>query len=352
VITNAVSNQDWPGEANVHVSIVNWVKQPAVAIKRFTLDGLQVSGIATTLRAGVDSGVGSRLSANSSRQFFGVVPGGDGFLLTTDEARELLAQGDADYSAVVRPFLVGSDITNDPQQAPSRFVIDFHFNSLEEAMKYPVALERVRKLVKPHRDTVKRKAYREKWWRLEEPIVAMRVALTGLERFIACPAQSKRFHMVWCEPTWCASNLTSVFAFDDDYSIGVLQSAIHTRWATIQSTTLETRPRYTSLSFLSFPWPQPESDVRERISEIARAIIGRRSEICIEQDIGLTQLYNQVDEGAYRDLRELHARLDEAVAEAYGWPGSAAHDPTESNRLLLALNRQISSGEVDYHAFD
>lgn len=84
------------------------------------------------------------------------------------------------------------------------------------------------------------------------------------------------------------------------------------------------------------------------------AMVARRSEICLERQIGLTRLYNEVDDGAYRDLRDLrdlHVALDEAVAAAYGWPASAAHDPAESNRLLLELNRAISSGEVAYHPF-
>ena len=56
-------------------------------------------------------------------------------------------------------------------------------------------------------------------------------------------------------------------------------------------------------------------------------MVARRSTICLERQIGLTQLYNEVDDGAYRDLRDLHVALDEAVAAAYGWPASAAHDP-------------------------
>lgn len=58
-----------------------------------------------------------------------------------------------------------------------------------------------------------------------------------------------------------------------------------------------------------------------------------------------------MDEGAYRDLAELHRRLDEAVARAYGWPASAAHDPAESNRRLLELNRDIAAGRVAYDPF-
>ena len=82
------------------------------------------------------------------------------------------------------------------------------------------------------------------------------------------------------------------------------------------------------------------------------AAAARRSEICLDRQIGLTRLYNEVDDGAYRDLRDLHDALDEAVAAAaYGWPASAAHDTHESNRLLLELNRAIAAGEIDYRPF-
>ncbi len=351
VITDAVSSQPWSGAANVHVSIVNWVKEPADKPRRFRLAGVEVDGITSALQGGTEGAVGHPLPQNAGTQFFGVVPGGAGFLLDPEDAGRLLARSEADYAAVVRPFLVGADITNDPGQAPSRFVIDFHFNRLEDAMAYPAALDIVRRLVKPRRDTARRKAYRERWWRLEEPIVGMRDAVADLPRYIACPAQAKRFYMVWCESKWVPSNLTSVFALDDDYSMGVLTSAIHTRWAKEQSTTLETRRRYTSLSFASFPWPCPTDDQRNMIAQLADHVIARRQEICVEREIGLTKLYNEVDDGAYRDLRNLHRKLDEAVAAAYGWPESAAHDPTESNRRLLELNKQIAGGKIEYRPF-
>jgi hypothetical protein len=134
---------------------------------------------------------------------------------------------------------------------------------------------------------------------------------------------------------------------DDDYSMGVLQSGIHTRWATRQSTTLETRPRYTSLSFTSFPWPQSGAHERGAVAELAQQLVALRSEMCLARQIGLTQLYNEVDEGAYRALRDVHVRLDRAVAEAYGWPPAVAGDAAEESRRLLELNRAITRGEVD-----
>jgi hypothetical protein len=351
VITNAVSSEPWSGAANVHVSIVNWVKQPSPAPLVFTLDRDSVGGITSQLRAGATVTLGQSLAQNAGKQFFGVVPGGEGFILSDDEAAELNALDDASYAEAIRPFLIGSDITTSPTQAPRRWVIDFHFNRLEDAMKYPAALERIRLLVKPHRDTVKRKAYRERWWRLEEPIVAMREAIAPLSRYIACPATATRLCMIWCEPTWVPGNAASAFAFEDDYSMGVLSSGLHLSWAVAQSTKLKSDPRYTTASFSSFPWPKPSNEQATLIAELSRAVIARRRAICVERQIGLTRLYNEVDDGAYADLRDLHHELDEAVAAAYGWPKAVAHDPEESNRRLLELNREIVAGRVPYNPF-
>jgi hypothetical protein len=149
-----------------------------------------------------------------------------------------------------------------------------------------------------------------------------------------------------------ASDATNVFAVEGDYFIGILISGIHRGWAWSQSSTIRTDIRYTpTTAFETFPWPQPSPEQREGIAELSRALIARRQEICLERQIGLTKLYNEVDEGAYRDLRDLHRQLDEAVAAAYGWPGSAAHDPAESNRRLLELNQAIAARKIAYEPF-
>jgi len=54
--------------------------------------------------------------------------------------------------------------------------------------------------------------------------------------------------------------------------------------------------------------------------------------------------HNQVDEGAWVELAELHRELDEAVAGAYGWPAGVAHDPIEAKARLADLFRQIREG--------
>lgn len=348
VITSAVSSQDWPGEANVHVSIVNWIRGTPEQPLR-TLDGLPVAGITTTLRAGVESDVGSPLRANEGRQFYGVVPTGNGFILAPQEAESLIERSDADYREVVRPYLSGDDITSNPEIKPRRWIIDFGERSLEEAMKWPAALAIVRERVKPGRDVHKKRRERMEWWKFSRSVRELFDAVVPLPRFIACPAQAKSFFMVWCETNWCPSNTTSAFAFDDDFSIGVLSSSIHARWAKTQSTSLETRPRYTVASFMTFPWPPVRPNA---VGDAARALVSLRKELAHARDIGLTKLYNEVAEGAHADLQALHDELDEAVASAYGWPPGTARDQREVQQRLLEINRAIAAGELEYTPFE
>jgi hypothetical protein len=350
-ITSAVSSQEWPGEANVHVSIVDWVKDPPEPPTTFVLDGREVAGITTSLRAGREDDRGVELEPNRGRHFYGVVQSGDGFILDEAEARGLLRKGGADYSEVVKRLLVGDDISKSSALGPRRWIIDFAEMPLEEAMRWPAALDIVRARVKPHRDLHKMKREREQWWKFSRTVRDLFEAVAPLQRFIACPATGKRFPMIWCEPTWTPTNAVSVFAFEDDYAMGVLSSTIHLHWARYQSTRLETRPRYTVASFATFAWPAINNRDREAIASEAAALVALRAETCAHQDISLTALYNQIDEGAWDDVAATQRRLDEAVAAAYGWPRSIAQDALETNARLLALNREIAAGEQAYDPF-
>lgn len=353
VITSAVSTQDWSGEAAVDVSIANWVRRPGEAPARVVLDGEEVDAITPSLRpAGLDVTLAERLPDNRGRAFQGPIPAGAGFVLTEDEAVDLLARSDADYAQVVRPYLIGDDLAVDSRQQPRRWIIDFALRPLEAARAWPPALAVVEDRVRPVRERNARAVYRERWWIFAEPRPGMRDALSPLRRYIAGVAQGKRILFAWQEPRTCPSNLTNVFAFEDDCAMGILCSRVHGDWARAQSSTLEDRVRYTPTSaFETFPWPSPSDSQRKEISTLSRSMIARRQSICVDRGIGLTTLYNEVDDGAYADVRELHRKLDEAVAAAYGWPASAASDPEESNRRLLELNGRIANGDVEYAPF-
>jgi hypothetical protein len=180
----------------------------------------------------------------------------------------------------------------------------------------------------------------------------MREAIRNLPRYIAGNAQGKRFLFAWQEATICPSNLTNVFAFDDDYAMGILTSVVHQTWAHSESSTLEDRPRYTPTTcFETFPWPAPDRDQRDRIAALTAELIEARQAITVRDGIGLTEFYNAVDDGAWHEISELHRELDRAVLSAYGYPDALRSDPLELKARLAALHGEIASGTRAYEPF-
>ena len=113
-----------------------------------------------------------------------------------------------------------------------------------------------------------------------------------------------------------------VFATDSFVDQAVLSSSMHQMWAIAYGSTLETRVRYTpSDVFETFPRPEPTN----RLAEIGRTLDTERREIMLRRDLGLTKLYNLVNDPditADKDvvrMREIHVDLDRAVMDAYGW---------------------------------
>jgi hypothetical protein len=355
-IISAVSTQDWPGEASVDVSIVNWIKEPAEPVAHPVLDGRRLDEpIMSSLRPrryAVERAY--PLAGNAGRAFFGCLPGDRGFILDGRQAGELLAGRPQAWREVIRPYLIGNDLTGDPGQRPSRWIIDFGHASLERAMEFPEALEIVRRQVKPARERIRRAGYRRYWWRFKEPLKEMRAAIAGLERYIASPAQAKRIQFSWVQKEVCASNLVIVFAFDDDYAMGILSAFAHHAWLTAGWSTLEDRVRYTpSTVFATYPWPpQPAPVKREAVAAASRDVMVARHALCTEHQVGLTTLYNHLEDGAFSALAERHRGLDRAVADAYGWPAASTGEPPQAtNERLLALNFAIAGGEQPYFPF-
>ncbi|WP_007024684.1 DNA methyltransferase [Saccharomonospora iraqiensis] len=348
VITDAVSSQKWPGEAQVHVSITNWVKKPSTPITAFTLDGAVVDKINSKLKPGPTLPEPLILRANKDKAFIGCQPTGDGFIIDEMTAARLIAEGEKD---VIRRYLTSDDLTDAVQSAPSRWIIDFGTMPLEMAMKYSEAMKIVRDSVKPHRENKERHLARL-WWQFAWPRPDMRTAIKSKDRYIVSTLTGKRLFFSWADQDWCPSNLVGVFALEDDYSMGVLTSKVFEAWAWEESSTFETRIRFTpSTAFETFPWPAPSPDEKEAVAEASRTLIMRRHEIVGDEQIGLTTLYNRVDEGAYVDLKKLHQDLDEAVIACYHWPKSIAQDQSEILKKLGYLNQQIGQGAGNYAPF-
>lgn len=356
VLVDVVPTQQWQGDANVHVALINWIHQPPPDQQpaEFRIDHTPVeSGIGTDLRPAAVSTVGAvELDANDGIAFQGPIPGNRGFIIDDETAQELLSRSDADYRQVVKRYLDADDIFSSPTQKPSRWIIDFGHMSLEEAQQFSAALEIVTDKVRPERQRVRRESNRRRWWQFVEPRRARRQALAPLERYLAVGRHGKRTLFTWCNPSWIASDATVTIALDGDYHVGVLSSNIHVLWAGYRGSTIKDDPRYTHTTvFRSFPWPNPDHATRERIEASARRLLAERRAACQHADAGLTEIYNIVDEGGYQDLARAHRELDRAVAAAYGWPERISKNAYEVIPRLMDLNRRIADGEIDYDPF-
>lgn len=120
------------------------------------------------------------------------------------------------------------------------------------------------------------------------------------------------------------SHALGVFATDSFADQAVLSSSLHKTWAITYGSTLETRVRYTpSDVFETFPRPSP----RDWLVSIGRTLDTDRREIVLRRQLGLTKLYNLVNDPDITDsadpdvahMRAIHVELDNAVMAAYGW---------------------------------
>ncbi len=348
-IFSATSTMPWSGEAKVHVSIACWTKGTYDGARR--LDSIVVDNITPSLTCESEQREAIQLQANRKHAFQGYLTRGMGFVLDDEEARTLLKDTGAKYSEVVKPFLNGDDITRSLIQSPSRWVIDFGVMPLEDARKYPAALRIVEERVKPGREHDP--AQIKMWWQFWRPRPELRKATEALSRFAAASRVGKRFLLSWCEPDWRPSDACVVFAFTEEYFFGVLSSGIHERWARHNSSTLKGDMRYTpSSTFETFPFPPTSTaQQQERVAEAARLIVALRRTHCDALQIGLTKLYNLMDDGGVTDLKAAHIELDRAVAAAYGWDESVITGDALILDRLYDLNAEITAGNVAYAPF-
>ncbi|NCR00549.1 MAG: class I SAM-dependent DNA methyltransferase [Microcystis aeruginosa L211-101] len=337
-IHEAISTQPWSGEANVHVSIVNWSKIEPVS---YYLDNHQVSQINSSLTTTVDISKAVRLLANKNISFQGVIPVGKGFYIKSEQAEKWI-ENDLKNKEVLKLSSSASDLTDNPQGKPSRWIIDFNNMSLEDASEYKLPFEHIKVNVKPEREINRDKKARDFWWMFLRPRPEMRTAIESLACYFTIPRHSKWFIFLPAKKEWLPADSTTVVASDDFYILGILTSNIHRIWIKAQSSTLEDRTRYTpNTCFETFPFPQkPSRELVEKIRQTAGELHEYRSQQMEKKQWGITKLYNQFFNEPSSQLYQLHQKLDKLVMEAYHF--QADEDILEK---LLTLNLELAEKE-------
>src|SRR5262249_39558642 len=144
---------------------------------------------------------------------------------------------------MIFPYLIGEELLDEPSGRPQRWIIDMHPRSLAEAERYPIPLARLRDRVLPSREEAARaerarnaalgsgeranrhhENFLRRWWLLGYPRPALIAKLNGLTRYIACSRVTKRPIFAFVSPRIRPGDALTVFALEDDYSFGILQS--------------------------------------------------------------------------------------------------------------------------------
>lgn len=335
-IYDAISTQEWSGDADVHVSIVNWSREKP---KSLFLDNVLVKRISTSLSTQTSVHGAKKLASNKNFSFQSCELHNKGFIVSREEV-DAWIEADPKNSEVLKQMVDGRSLIHPYEKL--QYAIDLNFLTVEDASAFQKPFERVKKTVKPERNKNRRESRRKNWWKFGEPAFKMRKSIKGLSHYFAVPKISKWaiFQPVIGEVLPCEANM--VIASDDYYILGILVSAPHRIWVQAQSSTLEDRIRYTNTTcFLTFPFPQnPMSQIVERIRAKAIALHEYRSEQMEAKQWGITKLYNAYFEEPASQLYQLHRQLDDLVLRAYGF--SAEDDLLER---LLALNLELAERE-------
>jgi hypothetical protein len=140
---------------------------------------------------------------------------------------------------------------------------------------------------------------------------------------------------------WPAASL-QVFAFDDEYSFGILTSQVHRRWFEARASSMRADLRYTpNTVFDSFPWPQaPTEDAAGALCDVAERLLTYREER-LNDGLTLRRQYDTLRDPGRSELRRLHEELDAAVVALYGFS-----DEDDLLAQPLALNESIAEEEA------
>ena len=223
------------------------------------LNGAEVTSINTDLTASVDITRSQGLLENKKLCFIGTKKAGN-FDIEEPLAKKMLDAkntGSHVNRDVIFPWLNGSAVV---RRMPPKWIIYFAEMPEDEAASYEMPYEYVKDKVHPVRVKNNEERARRLWWQHRRPATEMWEAANRLTRYIITPRVSKFRLFVWVASNVLPDDGTYMFAREDDYFFGLLQSSLHEMWSLRSGTWLGkgNDPRYTPTTcFETFPFPWP-----------------------------------------------------------------------------------------------
>ena len=320
----------WPGQAAVTVSQLCIVKgsrqHPAL------LDSMECDQITSYLFPTGSDTPPERLAANKETAFTGYYNYGDGFIFSDDSntsepvatMHKLITESPRNAERIF-PILGGAEMLSDPTLTPSRYVIDFGAMEESQARSWPDLFEILLKRVWPERQLCNRERYRTHWWQFAELRTGLRRATVGKQKLLVHPFTSTHLAFAFIPASIYVTSPHIAITSESFGFFASLQSRAHEIWTRFFGSSLEDRMRYTASDcFETFPFP-PDWETNEALEEAGRSYYEYRAALMVRNDEGLTKTYNRFHDPEERSpeiqqLRALHAAMDRAVLDAYGWP--------------------------------
>ncbi|MEW6730710.1 MAG: type IIL restriction-modification enzyme MmeI [Acidobacteriota bacterium] len=353
-IIRAIKSTKWPGSANVFISLLHICK--GLWTGESYLDGEKVSLISPYLDSEVLEFTPYRLAQNCNLVYRGTTVGGEGFILTDIERKELIKQ-DPKSKEIIKPFLTGQDINQDPKQQTNRYTIDFGSYSEGIAKQYEACWSRLYNTVRLQRKGNKIKQREVLWWQYIGRQEELYEAVKGHTLILACSQVSKYWSVSWVQANQIFADKVVVFDLTSQAHFAVLNSCFHIEWAEKTSSRLKEDPNYLlAKTFETFPFPNEllGIEIRDKLSHTKTLIktlenLGvryheGRCQIMLSRQEGLTTTYNRFHNPSETSsdiakLRQLHIEMDQAVAAAYGWTdldlGHGFHETKQGIRYTI-----------------
>ena len=368
----------WPGLAAVVVSVLHVNKGHFTAEKR--LDDKPSERITAFLFHRGGHGDPARLKANTGKSFVGSFIRGMGFTFDDTDKKDVatplvemrrLIEENPHNRETIFPYIGGEEVNNSPTHAHHRYVINFWDYPLRRgdigeswkeadnnrcrelrrapivpldypgpvAADWPDLLAVAEQRVRPAREQLGSSAidrtHKSRWWQYANDRPKLHSAIAGLKRVLANSQVSQRVQFAFLSAEMVYAHTLNVFPFDTHAAFCALQSRPHEIWACFFGSSLEDRLRYTpSDCFETYPFPRGWA-THPTLEAAGEACYEFRAQLMIDNDKGMTKTYNRFHDPYENDpeiakLRELHAAMDRAVLDAYGWTDI----PTDCEFLL------------------
>ncbi|MBI1849413.1 MAG: N-6 DNA methylase [Planctomycetes bacterium] len=327
---------EWAGPVAVVVSIVHVIKGSWSGPKR--LDDRLVNVITAFLfhRGGHEDP--ARLSANAGQSFVGSYVLGMGFtfddadmegVATSLASMRRIIEKDSNNQEIILPYIGGEEVNTSPTHVHHRYIINFGERNEDECRRrWPDLMSIVETNVKPERltkDPMKYPRMVNDWWKHWNARSELYSAVAQLDRvLVTSRVRAGLFTFIPARTIF--SEQLIVFPLVRASALAVLQSRIHDVWMRFFSGTALELVRYTPTDcFETFPFPE-NWETHAALEAAGKAYYEFRAELMVRNDEGLTKTYNRFHDPNERDpdivkLRELHAAMDRAVLDAYGWSG-------------------------------